>query len=68
MNPSESVGVDAINLVQVAFTYYIDTIDALSRFLWSCCISATSYYVKSTIANGDRPIDSFTKAAIFSNI
>ena len=68
INPSGSVGVDDINLVQVAFASDVDTSDALSRSSWSCCISATSSYVKSTTANVDKPLASFTKAALKSNI
>ena len=65
MNPSESVGVDAINLLRYNFTSDVDTSDALSRSSWSCCISATSSSVKYSITNGDRPLYEFTKAAIF---
>ena len=65
MKPSESVGVDIINLVRVDFTSDVDNSEALSRSLWSCCISATSSYVKSTIANVDRPLAEINKAAIF---
>ena len=65
MNPSESVGVYAINLVLVDFTSDIDTSDALRRSLWSCCITDTSSSVKYTIANGDRPLTAFTRAALF---
>ena len=66
MNTSESVGVDDIKLVSVAFTYDVDTSDTLTRYSWSICISATSSSVKSTIENGDRPLDEFTKAALFT--
>ena len=65
MNPSEYVGVDAINLVQVAFTSDVDTSYTPSSSSWSCCISATSSYIKSTIANGDRPLAALTRANLF---
>ena len=65
MKPSGYVGVYAVNLVWVSFTSYVDTSDVLSSSLWYCCISATSSSVKSTIANGDRPLSAFTKAALF---
>ena len=65
MKPSEFVGVDAINLVRVAFTSNFDNSDALSRYLGSCCISAKYSYVKSTIAIGDKPLAAFNKAALF---
>ena len=60
MNTSESVGVDDINLVQVFFTSDVDTSDVLIRSSWSCFISATSYFVKSTITNGDGPFAAST--------
>ena len=65
MDTSESVGVDYINLVCVAFTYDVDTSDALIRSLCYCCISSTSSFVKSTIVNGDRPLAAFTKSDLF---
>ena len=65
MNHYESVGVDAIKLVRVAFTSDVETSYALIRYLWYCCISATSSFVKSTITNGGRPLAVFTKAFLF---
>ena len=65
MNPSESLGVDYINLVWVAFASNVDTSDALKISLWSCLISTTFSSGKSTIANGDRHLSVFTKAALF---
>ena len=65
MNISESVGVDDIKLVQFYFTSDVDTSDSLGKSLWSCCISATSFSVKSTISNGDRPLAAFTKSDLF---
>ena len=65
MNSSESVGVDAINLVRVSFTSNVDNSDTLIRSLWSYLIIATSSSIKYTTANGDRPLSAFTKAAIF---
>ena len=64
INPSGSVGFYTINLVWVSFTSNVDNSDALRRSSWSCFISAMSYSVKPTIANGDRPLDAFTKAAL----
>ena len=66
MNTYDYIGVDAINLVRVDFNSDVDTSDTLSRSSWSCCISATFSYVKFTIANGDRPLAEFTKAALFT--
>ena len=65
MNPSEYVGVDAIILVHVEFTPDVDTSDALSRYLWSCCIRIMSPYVNYTITNGDRPLSAFNNASLF---
>ena len=65
MSSSEFIGVDAINLVQVDFTSDVYTADTLSRFSWSCCISANYSSVKSTITNGYMPLAAFTKAALF---
>ena len=65
MKPYESVVVDYINLVWVAFTSDVDTSDVLRRSLWSCCICSTSSSVKYTITNGDRPLAIFTKSALF---
>ena len=65
MNTSESVGVDAINLVRFSFTYDVDTSDTLSTYSWSYCIITTSSSVKSTITNDNRTIASFTKDALF---
>ena len=65
MNPYESIGVDAVNLVRVDFTSNVDTRDALSMYLWYCCIIATYSSVKYNITNGDRPLAEFTKTALF---
>ena len=65
MNTSESVGVDDINLVQVAFTSDGDNSDTLSSSLWYCCISTTPSSIKSTIGNGDRSLTAFTKSDLF---
>ena len=65
MNSSEFLGVDANNLVRVAFNSYVDTSAVLRISLWSCCISATSASVKSIISNGDSPISAFTKTNLF---
>ena len=64
MNPYESIGVDAVNLVRVDFTSNVDTRDALSMYLWYCCIIATYSSVKYNITNGDRPLAAFTKSAL----
>ena len=65
MNPSESVGVDAIKLVQVAFTYDVDNSEAFKRSSRYCCISATSSSINSTTANVYRPLSAFTKTSLF---
>ena len=65
MNPSESIGIDAINLVQVALISDVDTSDAFIRYLWYCCISAMPSSIKSTIANGDMNLAALTKASLF---
>ena len=65
MNDSESVGVGAIELVQVAFPSNVDTSDMLSRFSPSCFIIITSSSVTSTILNYSWPLSEFTKSAFF---
>ena len=64
MNLSESVGVDATNLVHVALTSNVGTSDTFIRYFWHCCISAMSSSVKYTIVNGDMNLAAFTKATL----
>ena len=64
MNPSDSIDVDDFSLVRVSFASDVDTSDALSISSWSCCISATFSSVKSSIANGERPLATFTNTSL----